>query len=540
MRVTPIVAIVGVLFIGLVYWPVLSYGILPTWDDTNFVVHRPEILDWWGVSWYDRLVNPQIGYPIPIPTAIYAVLRHVFGEDGYYQILHGFHLLLHICNTYLAFRFCKWIWTHFDLPNKDVLPLWIAGVWALHPVLVESVAWLTNTKNLLSNLAILAALCLQSRVTRDAKLAQVLGLVALYALALGSRPDGAFLPFLLGFVLIFIHGRDVLKKVNRLWLVGLTLLATASIPFVVWASSTHAEVAERKARTMTGVVELLFRFGRAVEISTVSLVFPVNLHPSYYYVGDETIIDAIPGLTIAGLVLLAIVVLLMRKQPALSVTAFGLGLMAAAFFPYSNIVFLPRLAADTYLYLPALGFVMGVGSLLALVPERARMGLMIVLLTAFALLSHKQVRRWENAITLWTPVVEYAPMLDRSYRHIAFEYLRNKQFEEGASVIDQAMPHFRREKDIPWYAVVLYREARGELPAAEIAMEARLKNKKSEPDLHKAFVETLLIGQIPPPNDPQLKAVIMESMAIYQNQPEWMANPSAGPAIESYLRMLGR
>jgi len=538
-KVPLILGLSALVLIALVYWPVLGYGILPTWDDTNFVVYRPEILDWWGASWSDRLTNPRIGYPIPLPTALYALLRHLMGEDGYFGFLHGFHVFLHCLNTGLAFYFIRGIWRRYDLKGAAFLPFAIAMLWALHPVLVESVAWLTNTKNLFSNFAILAALCVQSRVGSQAKPLHLFLLILLYVVALGSRPDGAILPFLLGFILLLQHGGAILSVVSRLWLATLGVLASISIPFVLWASSTHAEVAERKAREMSGVVEILFRMGRAVEISTLSLAFPFNLHPSYFYVGDETIIDALPGLAVVITVIATTILLLRQATPHARAAALGLSFMAAAFFPYSNVVFLPRLAADTYLYLPALGLVMAIGALLSNQKPRVLGVVFGALIIVFAFLSNKQAKRWENAITLWEPVIAYEPTLDRSYRHIAFEHLRQNRFEEAGEVIDQALVHFRRERDIPWYAIVIYRQVRGPLAAAEIGMEARLKNTKSDPEVHKAFVETLLIGKIPPPTDLQARAAIVESMEFYRGQSEWMDNETAKPAIAAYLQLMG-
>ncbi len=153
-------AVIAVVLVS-VYFPAASYGTIPTWDDTSFVVFRPEILDWWGTSWWNRLVNPNIGYPIPIPTALYAFLRSVFGENCYFQALHQIHIGIHLLNTWLVWRLARY-WlagtqksrcdsgTQASCPHCDSapisIPLAITAAWAFHPVLVESVAWLTNTK----------------------------------------------------------------------------------------------------------------------------------------------------------------------------------------------------------------------------------------------------------------------------------------------------------------------------------------------------------------------------------------------------------
>ncbi|QED29326.1 hypothetical protein FRD01_19225 [Microvenator marinus] len=525
------------LAIVLIYLPTLGYGHLPTWDDTNFVVWRPEILDWWGSTWTERLLNPNIGYPIPIPTALYAALRAIFGEHGYYGILHGLHVGFHLINTALVFALVRALRSALSREEADLrpaLPILIAAVWALHPVLVESVAWLTNTKNLLSNMAILAALNLQFRLPKFGLLKALPFLVLLYVLAIGSRPDGAILPFILGFAALLTQPQitSTLKK----WFAALCALGAVSLPYVYWASSTHAGVAERKAPMMGGVSEVLFRIGRALEFSALNIAFPVELHPSYFYHGDETLVRGLPGLFI-GVLLVGGFALLWRKNQAWSrFAAFGLGLGLASYVPYSNLVFLPRLAADTYLYMPTLGVMIFLGGALSM-PRIGRrlVPIMAGLVLVYTLLSANQVRRWENAVTLWEPVIEFEPTLDRSYRHIAFHHLGNQDWKAALDVVERGLPHFRRERDIPWYVLVIYRETKGPLAAAEIGMEARLENDVVAAELHKAFVETLLIGKIPPPPDPALKAVIRESMEFYLTREDWLQNPSARPAVEAYL-----
>src|SRR5690554_5579042 len=71
-----------------IYWKVFSFGIMDTWDDNLFFLNRPELQDWWGASWYERIVTPRIGYPIPIPTVLY-VLCQSFPGEWVLPVSHG-------------------------------------------------------------------------------------------------------------------------------------------------------------------------------------------------------------------------------------------------------------------------------------------------------------------------------------------------------------------------------------------------------------------------------------------------------------------
>lgn len=529
----------------LIYSPVLGYATIPTWDDTNFVVHRPEILDWWGVSWTDRLVNPNIGYPIPIPTALYAMLRSITSD--YFGLLHGLHVVFHLVNTWLVWRLTRrWL-------SDPWMAVGTAAVWAFHPALVESVAWLTNTKTLLAGMAILGALNLQEDA-RAAELSRALGLdekargpaffalalVGLFLLAIGSRPDGAILPWVLGAVWFAREGWKFVRRLPQslkswkpespLWVGTIGLLQVVSLPYVYWASTTHAEVAERKASALSPVLQTLFRMGRAAELSFGSVFWPSQLHPSYFYRGDSGLVEALPGL---GLLVLTGVVGFWAWKSGRHVTALGFALFASTYLPYSNLVFLPRLAADTYLYLPTLGLALMVAGLW----PNHRQALVVwgFVPVMWAGLTWNQVHRWENAVTLWEPVIAYEPEGDRSYRHVAFAHFSAQNWEAAALAIDAGLPHFTREREIPWYAIEILRMARGPVPAAEVGVRAAMVNVKADPLVQKALVETLLLGKLPMPEAPEARKVILEAFEVYRSNPAWMANPTAGPAIDAYL-----
>ncbi|MEZ4460512.1 MAG: hypothetical protein R3E66_12465 [bacterium] len=83
----------------------------------------------------------------------------------------------------------------------------------------------------------------------------------------------------------------------------LSFLALASLPYVAWTSSMHDDVAEHGARDMSPLVETLFRIRRAAELSGASIALPFELHPSYFFRGDETLVDGLPGLGLALVVM---------------------------------------------------------------------------------------------------------------------------------------------------------------------------------------------------------------------------------------------
>jgi hypothetical protein len=128
----------------LVYWPVYSAGFI--WDDDDYVINNQSLHDLKGLSaiWLDAKATPQY-YPLVFSS--FWVEYHLWGLNprGY----HVVNVLLQITGALLLWRV---------LASLKVPGAWLAAaLFALHPVQVESVAWIAERKNVSSTVFYLAA-----------------------------------------------------------------------------------------------------------------------------------------------------------------------------------------------------------------------------------------------------------------------------------------------------------------------------------------------------------------------------------------------
>ncbi len=138
----------GLLLAGLVvlfYWPALKAGFV--WDDDKYVTDNPLLTapDGWRRIWFSTHAQSQY---FPLVYSTFRVERRLWGLNplGYHLV----NVLLHAANSVLV-----WV----VLRRLAVPAAWLAaGVFALHPVQVESVAWVTELKNVESLLFYLLAL----------------------------------------------------------------------------------------------------------------------------------------------------------------------------------------------------------------------------------------------------------------------------------------------------------------------------------------------------------------------------------------------
>lgn len=138
-------AVLLALVVGTVYLPVVNAGYV--WDDETYVVNNANLRDSVGLKriWVDPASSPQY-YPLVFTT--FWVERQLFGSSPASH--HLVNIALHVANAWLLWLVLRCL----DVPAA----LLIALVFAIHPVHVESVAWITERKNVLSAFFYLSAL----------------------------------------------------------------------------------------------------------------------------------------------------------------------------------------------------------------------------------------------------------------------------------------------------------------------------------------------------------------------------------------------
>src|SRR5438270_3381070 len=173
-------AIVLLLLVFLVYARLGTAGFI--WDDESHLTQNPCIIGPLGLT--DIWTSASAFY-YPLVLTTFWVLHHFVGLNPLpYHILN---VAFHAGSALLLWRV---------LVQLRVRGAWLgAAIWALHPVLVQSVAWITEMKNTQSAFFYLLAisLFLQSREARDRRLLYWLAVLS-SAVAIASKPSTVMLP----------------------------------------------------------------------------------------------------------------------------------------------------------------------------------------------------------------------------------------------------------------------------------------------------------------------------------------------------------
>jgi hypothetical protein len=519
---------------------VTGYGAIPVWDDGQYLLARAAVTDWWSTPWRARLLTPELGYPLPVPTFVYAHVRMLF-PDHFPQILHGLNLALHLLNSLLVYRLARgW----FDRRTGAA----VMALWALHPVNVEAVAWLTNLKTLIAAGCVLGAILLWRRHLRRAADDSSDGprhapwlVAALVLVGLGCRPDAAIAAPVLALHTLRHGGLPALRHHARP-IAALTTVAAAGVGLGI---AGHGSFVDHSALERHTLAARLVRIGETAELSFTHLVWPLDSHPGYFVRPDATLLDALPGLATLATLLAAAAWLTWRAGWK---AAFPVLLLVTFYLPYSNIRYLPRIAADTYQYLPSFAALLIAAATLHhlgdRLPPNSRLAdrlphiaaaAAVATTLAFAALTSLQIERWRNAETLWAPTLEAYPRVTRPYTMLGLTRVRDGDWQTARKLVDRALPLYRRARNYPFFLPLVYEETAAPDRAVGVARETIDRGIHLTPKHHKVFADVTARQNASFPTDDPYASAFDRALQGYRNRPTWMAARSDRLTMLDYL-----
>src|SRR5690554_2950693 len=476
-----------VLITVAIYAQILSFGVMDTWDDQLFFMKRPELENWWGVSWYERLVTPEIGYPIPIPTFLYVLIQSLPG-DWVLPASHGISVLLQCINAGLVYKLMtRW------LDERRAPALIAAVIWASHPLLVESVAWVTNLKTVsFATMLLCAVLIWESHLkTPQRRYLLISGFFAL--LAFGCRPEAVIIAPLLFARSFWIGGWTKIRQ-PIYWVlpVLLGILSAIFIPLVV---GSHTDLVARSNSALITTFNDPMHYQRifsALALQFWHIIYPSNLNPAYYWEHSKALHIAFIGIFTALAWVGAIVWAWRTKHPS----GWPLIFAAICYLPASGIEYLPRFLADTYMYLPLIKLLAGATSFIpkAKLSERLYFWTLLVALLSIALTANSfvQSKRWENTLTLWEPMMESTVDLGQAHFMVGVALTHIHEYKKAAEVFEEGYYSMTQWLTPPTEAAVAYAAIGNNARAYEILMDILIRTDKPRNTRTDGFFVLLL------------------------------------------------
>jgi len=433
----------------LVFGQVASHSFI-NFDDGQFVYENQHILNR-DVAW--ALTSVDIGW-YPLTWLSHMLDVSIWGQRA------GMHLLtsvvLHALSTLLLFLALRQL-TRAPWPSA-----FIAALFAIHPMHVESVAWVSERKDTLSTLFAMLALWLYARAPR-----RMLGVSIAMALSLMAKQMYITLPFV--FLLLDVWPLNRLRTFDELrqraiekWPLFILTIVGAAAAIIgqrsLSAIQTSLPIGERIANALVAYATYV----RKLFVPTdMALPYPL-VHRSFD--------DAILPLLILAAITVAVYVA-RRTAPYLTV---GWLWFLGTLIPVIGIVAIgTQSMADRYTYFPYIGLFIALtfGALdLAArfrIPSMALAAIAAIAVAGYAYVTVHQLRYWKNSETL------FAHTLDVTTDNSVAEYLLGQTLQTTKP--DEAMPHLQHAIDLTLPALRIQgTKAPDWFPQAYVAMGTAL------------------------------------------------------------------
>jgi len=440
----------------LVFWQVTGHGWV-SYDTAQYVYENPVVrrgLSSDAVAW---AFDPRHAYAAnwhPLTWLSHLVDCTLFGLDRPGAHL-AINLALHVVNTWLVF-FVFWGMTRgapragpaASETSMSDSPLWqsavVAALFAVHPLHVESVAWLAERKDVLSTFFWLLTMAAYAWYAARPAWTRMAVVGAALALGLMSKPMLVTLPFVLLLLDVWPLGRAKFELTAQSLATWRRLVWEKSLLFaLVLASSAMTFVVQSQGGAVNASQSLLERLAAGVwayGMYLVKMAWPLNLACFYPHAATLGRSKYHIELALMGVLLLAITALAYaqrRQRPYLLV---GWLWYVGTLVPVSG-VFVQvgeQSMADRYTYVPLIGvFVMiawGVPSLCA----TRKHGSAAVAIAATAMvgvlaaLSWQQARSWQNSETLFRHAARVTRSNAFAHTSLGLELRRQGRLAEAA------------------------------------------------------------------------------------------------------------
>jgi protein O-mannosyl-transferase len=337
-------------------------------------------------------------------------------------------------------------------------------LFGLHPVHVESVAWIAERKDLLCALFFLLSILMYICYVRTGNHEafhkdsiswffnkRYLFTIVLFILALLSKPMAVTLPVVL--LILDWSPLNRIRSWKTLWaacsekLPFLVLVFISSILTILAQRSGDAlqpmEFAPLSTRVMVAAKSIIAYLGK--------LIWPLNLIPFYPYPQNISPLSLEYLLPIVLVFVITIVCLILTRKHRIWLSVWGY--YVVTLIPVLGIVQVgTQSMADRYTYLPSIGpfYLMGLGvawvlnkiDALAILRLFGKIVSATVVIFTFIFLSYltfRQIDIWKNGLSLWTYVIEKDPGISRAYNNRGLVYVDMGQFDKATEDFNKAI-----------------------------------------------------------------------------------------------------
>jgi Flp pilus assembly protein TadD len=424
-----------------VYAPVFGFEFL-NYDDPSYVVDEPHVntgltLD--NVRWSLTAYANANWHPLTMMSHMLDVT--LFGVDA--AAHHGVNLALHAVNVVLLF------WLLAVATSRPWPSAFVAALFAVHPLNVQTVAWIAERKSLLSTAFWLLALLAHVRLRQSGRRSAWVWGIVFAGLALASKPMAVTLPLTLVLLDFWPLAAEPAGKGSKTTRYVRDLWPYLALALVCGLLTLAAQRAGQAIQPLTAI-SLPDRLGNGVVAYAwylKTMLWPHGLAVFYPHPVGTITASAVAVSAVVLVAISALVIASRRMSPAL---AMGWCWYIGTLLPVAGFIQVGSQAyADRYAYVPLIGIFIAIAwSVVTLLPQGMTRPFAAIAaaasITGFALATRHELPYWHDTIALFTHATEVVPNNSLAENNLGMALVARKDMAG-------ALPHFARAVDAaPW------------------------------------------------------------------------------------------
>jgi protein O-mannosyl-transferase len=416
----------------LAYYPVMSHDFV-NWDDIVYIMNNNMITAFSWVNLKNIFSSYFMGNYHPFILMSFSFDFHFFkfSAPGY----HVHNLILHLVNTVLVYAFI-----YLLLKKNSNVAAIVALLFAVHPMHVESVAWISERKDVLYTAYFLLSLISYLLYREKGKTSQYFMALLFFVFSCLSKAQAVTLPI----VLLLI---DYLETRKFEWKTLINKIPFLILSLIFGVVAIFAQKTSNYVNPLgIPVFQSLFYAPYSLWIYILKFLAPIGQTAVYEY--PVTPEGTLPSyIYLSPVIFLILVLIVWKTWKSYKYVTFGLLFFLVTIFPVLQ--FLPvgaTVVAERYTYIPYIG--LSVIAAIAFWNYREKSTLKnrrmldysgMFILLFMAVLTWNRTLIWKDSIALWTDVLDKNPRCAQAYLDRAFIYNEQKEYDKAAKDLSEGI-----------------------------------------------------------------------------------------------------
>jgi tetratricopeptide (TPR) repeat protein len=413
----------------IAFFPSLKNGFISTWDDGAYVINNQSVQNLTQSSLKEIFTTTVASSYVPLPILTFAVEYKIFGLNPF--IFHLSNLILHLLCTLLVFQILRM------LKLKPVYAAIGAMIFGVHPMHVESVAWIAERKDLLCCLFCLVSIIFYFNYLNSQKKKLVYFLLSLFLFifALFSKITAVTLPLSLLLIDYYLERPFKIKV-----LIEKIPFFIFSLIFGIAEIILFQKQGALKATEIVSIPDQVFMGFYSLSAYIIKFIAPFQLSEIYPWLSA-------PGRSLPFLYYISPLFIFFLGFLIYWATRKNRAILFGSLFFLVNIILMFQaqiltqgigFLADRFSYVPYLGICFLAGwSSEQLIRNKKEikilvLGVLFVIILIFTTMTFNRTKIWENDFKLWNDVIEkYPDNVFKSYANRGIAYTSLEQWDNA-------------------------------------------------------------------------------------------------------------